>query len=70
MFNTRNNAIQEVIYELTQHKSFSPEVKSNAIMNLRNGNFITYTVGSGKVKNSVIQKYCNYKNMIIRREQI
>ena len=55
---TRAGAIKEAIDEIGETNTLSPEIKDKAINNLRNGNFTTYTVGSGKVKTSVIQKYC------------
>ncbi|MFZ7172618.1 hypothetical protein ACLSYQ_07585 [Avibacterium avium] len=56
---TRVNAIEEARREINNAKNLSPEIKEKAIQNLNNENFITYTIGSGKVKTSVIQKYCN-----------
>lgn len=56
---TRANAIREAMEEITENKSLPPDIRQKALQNLRNENFTTYTVGSGKVKNSVIQKYCN-----------
>ncbi|MFZ7263192.1 hypothetical protein [Avibacterium avium] len=64
--NTRKNAIQEAIDELEQNKSLPREVRNNALENLKNGNFTTYTVGSGKVKSSVIQSTVAIKNVIIK----
>lgn len=59
--NTRENAIEEAIKEIGKAKNISPEIRDRAIYNLGKGNFTTYTVGSGKVKNSVIQKFCSYQ---------
>ncbi|WP_158497416.1 VENN motif pre-toxin domain-containing protein [Mannheimia granulomatis] len=56
---TRANAIREARREIESSALLSPEIQQKALENLRKRNFTTYTVGSGKVKNSVIQKYCD-----------
>lgn len=57
--NTRGRAIEEARREIESSTLLSPEIKQRALANLRKRNFTTYTVGHGKVQNSVIQKYCN-----------
>ncbi|WGE72181.1 VENN motif pre-toxin domain-containing protein [Actinobacillus equuli subsp. haemolyticus] len=56
---TRASAIEEAIREIRGSKFIAPEIQQKALDNLAKQNFTTYTVGSGKVKNSVIQKYCS-----------
>lgn len=58
---TRENAIREAREEINNAKNLSQETRNKAIENLNKGNFTTYTVGSGKVKSSVIQKFCSYQ---------
>ncbi|OOF48001.1 hypothetical protein BKK54_11270 [Rodentibacter genomosp. 1] len=56
---SRLKAIKEAREQIEGANNLSPQIKKQALKNLDEGNFSTYTVGSGKVKNSVIQKYCN-----------
>ena len=57
--NTRVSAIEEAKREIESSTLLSSEIKQKALYNLDKQNFTTYTVGSGKVKSSVIQKYCD-----------
>ncbi|WP_235914905.1 hemagglutinin repeat-containing protein [Pelistega ratti] len=57
--NAFNNAIEEARREIQQSTLLSTEIRNKALNNLESKTFNTYTVGSGKVKNSVIQKYCS-----------
>ncbi|MGR6980988.1 hypothetical protein ACUHGC_06180 [Testudinibacter sp. P27/CKL/0425] len=56
---TRVSAIEEAKREIRASTLLSPEIRQKALENLKSRNFTTYTVGSGKVKTSVIQKYCH-----------
>lgn len=56
---TRDNALREAKEEIEASTFLSPEIKQKALDNLRKRNFTTYTVGTGKVKTSIIQKYCD-----------
>ncbi|MDH2999154.1 hypothetical protein A1D23_13470 [Chelonobacter oris] len=56
--NTRASAIEEAKREIESSTLLSSEIRQKALDNLDKLNFTTYTVGSGKVKSSVIQKYC------------
>ena len=57
--NTRASAIEEAKREIESSTLLSSEIRQKALDNLDKQNFTTYTVGSGKVKSSVIQKYCD-----------
>ena len=55
--NTRQNAVTEAVDAITR-SNLSIELQDKALQNLRNGNYVTNTVGAGQVKNSVQVRYC------------
>ena len=56
----RQAAVAKALEDL-ENSNLPREIKIKAMQNLEGGNFSTNTVGSGKVKNSVVAKYCNGK---------
>jgi filamentous hemagglutinin len=56
---TRGSALGEALGLVRETSLLSPQVKQQAEMALRVGNFTTNTVGSGGLRNSVQVRYCN-----------
>ncbi|SFM95000.1 hemagglutinin repeat-containing protein, partial [Rugamonas rubra] len=57
---TLNSAVLEAIDSISSSR-LPPAVRDAAIRNLENRSCSTHTVGSGSVKNSISNKYCNGK---------
>jgi hypothetical protein len=55
----REAAVEQALQLISTNQSLSISAKTQALSNLRNGNFVTNTAGSGSLRNSIQVRYCN-----------